>query len=245
MTLGFLIRNVSHQFYGDFLAARIFQPLGMTPASPAKPISSRTAPPDTASSRANSKIRNGSRPPSTPPPTAPSTSPSTTSPKGTPPFTPPTSSAKPPSTKSGPPSALKTHPYSFGWFIVQIKGHRLIHHGGAWQGFQSSIHRYTDDKLTIIAFANLDRITRGVAALHLPALKPDGLTPTHPLQPSKPIIPRSSRREEAHFRLPSLCVRNEDLPAASRLFRHTNIWPKHPFNVITQTPGRRHGLSIL
>jgi CubicO group peptidase (beta-lactamase class C family) len=71
----------------------------------------------------------------------------------------------------------KTHAYGFGWAIGNVGGHRLLLHGGAWQGFKCGIQRYVDDKLTVIAFDNLagsdvDKIIRGVAAIYDPELKP-------------------------------------------------------------------------
>jgi CubicO group peptidase (beta-lactamase class C family) len=71
----------------------------------------------------------------------------------------------------------KTHPYGFGWFVVDVRGHRLVHHGGAWQGFQCGIQRYVEDKLTVVAFdnlagSNLEKIIRGVAAIYNVDLKP-------------------------------------------------------------------------
>jgi CubicO group peptidase (beta-lactamase class C family) len=71
----------------------------------------------------------------------------------------------------------KTHPYGFGWVVVNVRGHRLIHHGGSWQGFHCDIQRYVDDKLTVIGFdnlaqSNLERIVRRVAAIYNPELKP-------------------------------------------------------------------------
>jgi CubicO group peptidase (beta-lactamase class C family) len=65
----------------------------------------------------------------------------------------------------------KTYPYGFGWFMDEVKGHRLIHHGGGWQGFTSLIWRYVDDKLTIVVFTNLlpaspGAIANGVAAIY-------------------------------------------------------------------------------
>lgn len=71
----------------------------------------------------------------------------------------------------------RTCPYGFGWSLGQVHHHRLISHDGAWQGFESGIHRYVDDKLTIIAFDNLagsdlEKIIRGVAALYDPQLAP-------------------------------------------------------------------------
>jgi CubicO group peptidase (beta-lactamase class C family) len=64
----------------------------------------------------------------------------------------------------------KTYPYGFGWMLRNANGHRLIEHGGAWQGFKAHIARYVDDKLTIVLFANLaqtnpERLAHDVAAL--------------------------------------------------------------------------------
>jgi len=62
--------------------------------------------------------------------------------------------------------------YGFGWFIEQRKGHRCIHHDGAWQGFQTAIDRYVDDHLTVVALSNLadgepGKITEHVAEMYL------------------------------------------------------------------------------
>jgi len=79
----------------------------------------------------------------------------------------------------------KTSPYGFGWRVTEVNGHRLLEHGGAWQGFTMHILRYVDDKLTTIVMTNLDsghsnpsKIAQGVAALYVPALKkPEPATP--------------------------------------------------------------------
>jgi CubicO group peptidase (beta-lactamase class C family) len=64
--------------------------------------------------------------------------------------------------------------YGFGWEILSKNGHRVLDHGGAWQGFKSHISRYVDDKLTIVVLANLDsaqpgRIADHVAGMYLAA----------------------------------------------------------------------------
>jgi len=71
-----------------------------------------------------------------------------------------------------------TYVYGFGWSIDGTNGHRLLQHGGAWQGFTMHLSRYTDDQVTVIVMTNLDsadsrptKIARGVAALYVPALK--------------------------------------------------------------------------
>src|SRR5579862_4955826 len=63
--------------------------------------------------------------------------------------------------------------YGFGWSILNKDGHRVLDHGGAWQGFKTHISRYVDDKLTIVVLTNLDsaepgKIVEGVAHLYLP-----------------------------------------------------------------------------
>jgi len=72
-----------------------------------------------------------------------------------------------------------TYPYGFGWGVSDIRGHRIVEHGGAWQGFTTGISRYVDDKLTVVALANLDsgharpdEIIHGVAGLYDQVLAP-------------------------------------------------------------------------
>jgi CubicO group peptidase (beta-lactamase class C family) len=67
--------------------------------------------------------------------------------------------------------------YGFGWFIEDEHGHRLIEHGGAWQGFETQISRYVDDGLTVVVLTNLEgakpgRIAHGVANLYLKTASP-------------------------------------------------------------------------
>ena len=71
-----------------------------------------------------------------------------------------------------------TYPYGFGWGVATVNGHRVVEHGGAWQGYTMSIARFLDDRLTVVVFTNLDennsdpdRIVGHVAALYLPSLK--------------------------------------------------------------------------
>ena len=71
----------------------------------------------------------------------------------------------------------KTHPYGFGWSLGEIRGHRIVEHGGAWQGFKSAIVRFPDDRLTVLLLANLaqtdpSKLAHGLAAVLDPALAP-------------------------------------------------------------------------
>jgi CubicO group peptidase (beta-lactamase class C family) len=75
-----------------------------------------------------------------------------------------------------------TYPYGFGWGLGEQRGHRLVGHGGSWQGFRTAIARYVSDRLTVVVLANLaeaepEIIAHGVAGIVEPALAlPDGKT---------------------------------------------------------------------
>ncbi len=80
--------------------------------------------------------------------------------------------------------------YGFGWEINNVNGHRVIEHGGAWQGFTTYIARYVDDRLTVVALTNLDsghsnpkKIVTGVASIYNPALKPPEQKPIEDKEP--------------------------------------------------------------
>jgi CubicO group peptidase (beta-lactamase class C family) len=73
--------------------------------------------------------------------------------------------------------------YGFGWAIRRFHGHKLIEHDGAWQGFTCNISRYPDDSLTVVVLTNLDAghsspelITHVIAGLVEPSLMPAKLT---------------------------------------------------------------------
>jgi len=73
--------------------------------------------------------------------------------------------------------------YVFAWFVGNVRGHRITEHGGSWQGFNTHISRYVDDKLTVVVLTNLDgshpdEITHHVAGLYIPELTPMASKPT-------------------------------------------------------------------
>jgi CubicO group peptidase (beta-lactamase class C family) len=57
--------------------------------------------------------------------------------------------------------------YGFGWFNEQRNGHRCIHHDGSWQGFETAIDRYLDDKLTVVVLTNLADAEPGTISRHV------------------------------------------------------------------------------
>ena len=81
--------------------------------------------------------------------------------------------------------------YGFGWDIDQYHGHKLIEHGGAWQGFTCDISRYPDDSLTVVVLTNLDAghadpslVAHVVAGLADPPLLPAKLAAIPDSDPS-------------------------------------------------------------
>lgn len=60
--------------------------------------------------------------------------------------------------------------YGFGWSILRKDGHRVLDHGGAWQGFEVHISRYVDDKLTVVVLTNLADADPGKIAGHIAEL---------------------------------------------------------------------------
>ena len=161
VTLGILIHKVSGKFYGDFLQERIFKPLDM---STARIISEADIVPNRAAGYriANGQLKNQDW-----------VSPSlNTTADGALYFTVydmakwdaalyterllKRSSLEQMWTKMKLNDG-KAVGYGFGWGLAEIRGHRVIEHGGSWQGFKSQISRYVDDKLTIIVFANQAR----------------------------------------------------------------------------------------
>lgn len=77
-------------------------------------------------------------------------------------------------------------PYGFGWGIRKTdSGHRVMEHGGAWQGFASNIARYPDHRLSVAVLCNragadASYIAKKVAEFYVPELAPPSRTAIKP-----------------------------------------------------------------
>ncbi|MDQ4122263.1 MAG: beta-lactamase family protein [Acidobacteriota bacterium] len=72
--------------------------------------------------------------------------------------------------------AMSSFDYGFGWFVETYHGRRDFHHSGGTFGFSSVIHRFVDDKLTIIILTNhadrmIDQMAIKIAGFYAPRLK--------------------------------------------------------------------------
>jgi CubicO group peptidase (beta-lactamase class C family) len=92
--------------------------------------------------------------------------------------------------------------YGFAWEIKQINEHKVIEHGGAWQGFTCDISRYVDDKLTVVVLTNLDaghaqpgKIAHTVAGLYVPTLMPTEIKPIEDKEPQTAMFVRNLLQE--------------------------------------------------
>lgn len=79
--------------------------------------------------------------------------------------------------------------YGYGWEINSLRGHRVIEYDGNWQGFQAAMARYPDQKLTVIVLTNralcrTQRIAHTVAGIFDRRLLPYGVAP-HDSEPGK------------------------------------------------------------
>jgi CubicO group peptidase (beta-lactamase class C family) len=98
--------------------------------------------------------------------------------------------------------------YGFAWEIGETNGHKLIEHGGSWQGFTCGISRFPDDSLTVVVLTNLDSgharpklFAHVIAGLADPPLAPKKLTAiedTHPelLVPLRKLLDRLAAGED-------------------------------------------------
>jgi len=72
--------------------------------------------------------------------------------------------------------------YGFGWGIGKANGHRVVSHGGGIPGFSTELMRFPDDKLTVIVLTNSDgghagALAKGIAGRIIPALQEKAAEP--------------------------------------------------------------------
>ena len=160
--LGVLIHKVTGQFYGDYMAKRIFQPLGMTAT---RIISERDIIPNRSSGYelVKGELKNQEW-----------VSPSFNSTADGALYFNVLDLAKWDAAlyteklvkkssldrmwtvfplNNGKPNSAH---YGFAWAMSETHGHKVIEHSGAWQGFASYIGRYVGDGLTVVVLTNLD-----------------------------------------------------------------------------------------
>lgn len=90
--------------------------------------------------------------------------------------------------------------YGAGWGSRDIRGRRLISHGGVWQGFSSWIGRYVDDDISIMILCNLEGGNPGGFADRLAATMAPVLRPYIPISDTNPKQTKRDRKTlESHL----------------------------------------------
>ncbi len=194
--LGFLVRRVTGRFSGDLLRERIFDPAGMPSA---RVISESEIIPNRAAGYelVDGEIRNQGWIA----PTINTTADGSLylSLKDLIAWTIALNRARGPDTAalrvSWTPVRLQdgsTYHSGFGWDLGHQRGRPRLGHTGSWQGFKTSIQRYPESDLTVIALANLDAalpapISFAVAGILDPALRAPHFLPAARQGPREPI----------------------------------------------------------
>jgi CubicO group peptidase (beta-lactamase class C family) len=212
--LGFLARKVTGQFYGDLLEERIFAPLGMQTA---RVISERDIVPHRAAGYrlVDAELKNQEW-------VAPELN---TTADGSLYLTildlvrwdaglRAGSILKPQSwAEAYAPIRLasgNSYPYGFGWAVDEVAGRARVHHGGAWQGFQSYISRFPDQEITILVLANLADADLGPIVDGVTRLIDATLVPSEPQSPPEPDPKVTARLEELLHAAAEGRLRRED-----------------------------------
>jgi CubicO group peptidase (beta-lactamase class C family) len=198
MLLGFLIRKVTGKFYGDVLEERVFGPLGMDTAqviSEADIIPNRAAGYEVE----KDKLKNQDW-----------VSPSLNTTADGALYFSVLDMAKWDEGHYG--SRLLTqesfkkmwtpvllnnqtsYPYGFGWGLGYQRGHKIIGHGGHWQGFSTGIARYPDYSLTVIVLTNLSGIAATTLAQDVAGIFEPSLGSVKKLQPVAESDPSLSQK---------------------------------------------------
>ncbi|HLY40749.1 MAG TPA: serine hydrolase domain-containing protein [Terracidiphilus sp.] len=140
--------------------------------------------------------------------------------------------------------------YGFAWFIGDQNQHKRIEHGGAWQGFTCDISRYPDDNLTVVVLTNLDAghsnpglIAHVIAGMVVPPLMPARLAAIPDNDPA--IAAKVARlldqlaagedvRSQAAPQLAALMVPEMNARVKARL---ANLWPGGTLTLVKRNPG--------
>ena len=68
----------------------------------------------------------------------------------------------------------------YGWFVSEYLGHRVVHHGGNLDGYSAQLDRFVDDRLTFIVLANNEAgpatvVAKILADRYVPGLELTGI----------------------------------------------------------------------
>jgi len=139
--------------------------------------------------------------------------------------------------------------YGFAWFVDQQNGHKRIQHSGANQGFTCNISRYPDDSLTVAVLTNLDvgnsnpgTIAHVIAGLVESPLLPEKLAAVPDSQPAiaaslaktlDELVEGADIRPQTTAKLAALITPDMVKGLRQRL---SKLWPGGKLTLVKRTP---------
>jgi CubicO group peptidase (beta-lactamase class C family) len=128
--------------------------------------------------------------------------------------------------------------YGFGFALGSYHGHRTVQHGGGAPGFLTAFHRFPEARLTVIVLTNLDRGDPGRLAVRIagyylgepPSLEAEDPAVIERLQAHLPAL-MAGEADPAGYSLETLAAL--ELPEAGAFYR--SLGPLRSFRLIEQT----------
>lgn len=116
---------------------------------------------------------------------------------------------------------LSAPTYAMGWMVREYRGHRVVEHGGAIDGFISSVAFYPDDGIGIVAFTNSKTALPTLMRRH--AI--DRLLDLEPID----------WHGEAHAEWMESKKMSREAEERKDMFRHVDAPPSHPLDAFAGT----------
>lgn len=139
--------------------------------------------------------------------------------------------------------------YGFAWEIGAQNGHKRIEHGGAWQGFTCNIARYPDNSLTVVVLTNLDAghanpdlISHVVAGMVVSPLMPAKLVAISDDQPAiaahlANVLDKAAAGEDLRpLATPELAAQIRPDVAKWLQHRLADLWPGGTLTLLKRKP---------
>jgi CubicO group peptidase (beta-lactamase class C family) len=144
--------------------------------------------------------------------------------------------------------------YGFGWRISSVNGHKVIGHGGGWQGFACQFSRYVDDSIAVAVLTNLNsarpnQFAQVIAGLVNPALAPPKLAAIEDKQPELAarlgtLLDQIAAGKDVKDQMtPGLAALLTPESSAALLVRTVRlIWPSESHPLVSRT--ERNGVTV-
>lgn len=112
----------------------------------------------------------------------------------------------------------RVYPYGTGWMLLPQRAHVNIGHTGSWQGFQTSIQRYPEFDLTVVALSNLGGSRPGPMSQAIAGIIEPELAAPHTLSAEPPPGSVEARLPEALRAIAAGTVDTSKVTPALRAF---------------------------